>query len=269
MNIKKYVSTGIMLATMTTAFAVAIPAFADSTSQAPTAQSNGEWKNTLAGRRPMMRPAVLGTVSAISGNTVTVSGRQGFGTTTPITTFTVDATNATVTKNNVASTVANITVGDTVLAQGTVSGNTVTATMIRDGVVPGRGMGMKGGQPSMMTRTNAFTGDGQPVVAGTVSTVSGNTLTVTNKSNMTYTVNAATAKIIAGRMSSTTPAATIATITVGDNVIVQGAINGTTITATSVIDQKPAPSTSAGSTKPAPHGIFGNIGSFFSHLFGF
>ena len=43
-----------------------------------------------------------------------------------------DAT--TVTKNNTASSVASIAVGDTVMVQGTVSGTNVTATTIRDGI---------------------------------------------------------------------------------------------------------------------------------------
>jgi len=84
-------------------------------------------------RSHMQRPAVMGIVSAISGNTLTVSGKQGFGSTATTTTYTVDATNAKITKNNTTGTIASIAVGDTVMVQGTISGTNVTATIIRDG----------------------------------------------------------------------------------------------------------------------------------------
>jgi hypothetical protein len=46
------------------------------------------------------------------------------------TTYTVDATNATIKKAGGAGTLADITVGTMLVAQGTVNGTTVTATMI-------------------------------------------------------------------------------------------------------------------------------------------
>ena len=81
--------------------------------------------------------------------------------TTTATTYTVDASSATVTKNGAASTVSAIAVGDTVMVQGTVSGTNVTAKTIRDGVGQG--------QP-------AIQGNGQPVVAGTVTAINGNSV---------------------------------------------------------------------------------------------
>ena len=113
---------------------------------------------TPQGRGGMMgahKPGVMGTVTAISGNTITVTSKQfsahqwgGSGTAqaspttqpTPTTiTYTVDATNATVKKNAATSAVSSIAVGDMVMVQGTVSGTSVTATSIIDGM--GRGMG--------------------------------------------------------------------------------------------------------------------------------
>ena len=87
-----------------------------------------------------VRPGVTGTVSAISGTTLTVTskkmerGMNKAGTSTPAAsvTYTVDASNATVTKNNTTSTLSAIAVGDTIMVQGTVSGTNVTATTIRD-----------------------------------------------------------------------------------------------------------------------------------------
>ena len=115
------------------------------------------------------------------------------------------------------------------------------------------------GQPGTMP-TSPITGNGQPVIAGTISAVSGDTLTVTNKSNVTYTVDATNAKIVQGQ---TTIA--VSNLAVGDSVVVQGTVNGNSVTASSVIDQK----VSTTGTTTQPRGFFGMIGSFFSHIFGF
>ena len=58
----------------------------------------------------------------------------------------MDATNAKIYKGSATTTVSvsDIAMGDTVMVQGTVSGTSVTATVIRDGV-----NGMMGGQPGM------------------------------------------------------------------------------------------------------------------------
>ena len=89
-------------------FALAGTAFAAGNPTGPTA----------GGHMNFARPAVVGTVSAVNGDILTVASntwneRRGFASTTPAvqppaatpTTYTVDATNATVTKNNVASSV--------------------------------------------------------------------------------------------------------------------------------------------------------------------
>ena len=83
------------------------------------------------------RPAVVGTVTAVNGDILTVAARswqRNSSTTTPAatTTYTVDATNATVTKNGASSTVSNIVVGDALVVQGTVTGTSVTASSILD-----------------------------------------------------------------------------------------------------------------------------------------
>ena len=84
-------------------------------------------------RANFTRPAVIGTVSAVNGDILTVATntwekRSGASTpagstgssqaTTPATTYTVDATNATVTKNNAASTLSAIAVGDMIMVSG-------------------------------------------------------------------------------------------------------------------------------------------------------
>lgn len=118
-------------------------------------------------------------------------------------------------------------------------------------------------------RTPATTGNGQPVIGGNVTAINGNTLTVTNKSNITYTVDVASATIIRRGVTG----ATLSTIMVGDSVVVQGAVQGTSITASSVIDQgTPRHTPGAATSDPtAMHvgGFMGSIGGFFSKFFGF
>ncbi len=204
---------------------------------------------------------VFGTVSAISGTTLTLASR-GFGPNATATTYTVDASKATVLKNNATSTLAAVAVGDTVAVQGTVSGTAVSATTIRDGM-PQRPMGDRGRATSTWQgwqANPAFQGNGQPVVGGTVKAVSGSTITLTNASNATYTVDASGATVTSGNATST-----LSSVKVGDQVLVQGTVTGTSVVASSVHDQtaKPLPG------EPKRRGIFGTIFGFFQHLFGF
>lgn len=69
-----------------------------------------------------------GTVSAVNGNTITLTGSDG-------TTYTVDASNAKVSKTTQIN-VSDITIGDTLMVQGSVSGTSVTAVHIMDGLPP-------------------------------------------------------------------------------------------------------------------------------------
>jgi hypothetical protein len=110
-------------------------------------------------------------------------------------------------------------------------------------------------------------GNGQPIIGGTVEAISGNTLTVTNKSNATYSVDTVNAIIRKGMATST-----LANISVGDSVVVQGVVNGTTVTASSVIDQgtfNPRDESATTTPKHQGGGFFNMIGGFFSRLFGF
>ncbi len=69
---------------------------------------------------------VMGTVTAVHGSTVTVTGKDGK-------TYTVDATNSTIGKFQTI-TVSGIQIGDSVGVQGTVNGTSVTAKNIMDGM---------------------------------------------------------------------------------------------------------------------------------------
>jgi hypothetical protein len=221
------------------------------------------------GRMGGRAPGLIGTVSAINGTTLTVTDK-GRGVNATATTYAVDASTATVSKNGATSSLSNVAVGDTVMIVGKTSGTNVTATSINDGVM-GRGMaGGKMGQPGQRGVNNiapVIEGNGMPVVAGTISAINGSTLTITNKSNVTYTVDASKAKIAVKNVVST-----ISGVTVGDSVVVQGTVNGNSVAASSVMDNGVIPNmnTFASSTPKVNHGgFFGGIGDFFHGLFGF
>jgi hypothetical protein len=248
----------------------AVPAFAQSQSgSGQGAPPQGIW----GGRHgAIMQQAVVGSVTAISGDTITLQSK-GFGkAATSTTTYSVDATNAKVMKNGATSTVSAIAVNDMLMVQGTVNGTTVTATRINDGMP--KGMGPEGGPIGGKGQgaLAGIQGNGEPVIGGSVNAISGDVLTVTNKSNVTYSVDATNAKIVKNNATSS-----LVDIMTGDNVIVQGTVNGNTVTATTVIDQgtQPALNGGNGDDNGGPGmmhgfgGVMGAIGGFFQHLFGF
>ncbi len=168
-------------------------------------------------------PGVGGTVTAVSGNTVTVTGKDGK-------TYTIDAGSAAITKDETVS-VSDIAVGDTVMADGTLSGATLTATSLHDGKMPAGGFGGRGMGGAMMGRG----------VHGTVSAISGNTLTVTStnpktSAASTYTVDASGATVLKGDGTAKPASSTLSSVAVGDTVSVQGTVSGTSVTAKMIID---------------------------------
>lgn len=147
---------------------MAVPAFADTTATStPTGKHAAGFSGHFPGKGGMSKfDGVIGTVSAIHNDTITVTSKTG-------TVYAVDATNATIQKgfgeNATTLTVSNISVNDTVAVQGTVTGDSVTATKILDGI-PTRPAGAeKAGQPQALANA-AF---------GTISSVNGSTITLT------------------------------------------------------------------------------------------
>jgi hypothetical protein len=215
--------------------------------------------NNGEGRGLGALPGTPGTVVSINGSTMTMTSKIRPGDATPVTTYMVAMSNATVLKNRATSTISSIAVGDNVVVQGAVSGTSITATVIHDGALKGRN------QSGM---NDIIDGNGQPVIGGTITSISGTTFKITNKSNIAYTIDASGAKVKKGGVDST-----ISGIAVGDSVLIQGTINGTSITASSVIDQGTVKSAEAStSNTPAMSrgfmgGIFGAIGNFFHTLF--
>jgi hypothetical protein len=211
----------------------------------------------FGGMRGEKGHGVFGTVTAVNGSTLSVTNKQDGAV------YTVTTANAKIDKNQNSITVSNIAVGDMVFVEGTVSGTTVAATAIHDGaMVKGMGLGGKMGDKKNDESMSFPEGNGQPIVGGTVSAVSGSTITVTNKSNVSYTIDASVAKI-----TKNGAAGAVSNISIGDTVLVQGTINGTSVSAASIVDQSVSQTPTG--AKPAPKGFFGKIGNFFSHLFGF
>ena len=247
MDSKKYISLVIATATLAS-IALTSSAFALTEGGRPAGMSQRPGKGVM-----MSVSQIVGSVTAVSGNTVTVSGKQGVGAKNAATaTFSVDATNAKITKNNVAGTIASILVGDEVMIQGKVTGTNVAAKMIRDGVKPADRI-----EP-------VLEGNGQPVVAGSVTAVSGNTITITNKSNITYTIDATGAKFLVRGVAMPT----ISNVAPGDMVVAQGTVNGNAVVATSIIDEK-QPAAANTPAKPQKMGFMQGMKGFFAHLFGF
>ena len=172
---------------------------------------------------PLVPHGVTGTVSAVSGTTIMLTGKDGK-------TYSIDAASTTVDKVSSIS-VSGIAAGDTLRVDGTVSGTNVTATHIMDGTLPaygphgGFGRGPEGRGPG---------------VVGTISAISGNTLTVAGKNGTTYTVDASGARVMTFARGQKPAASTLASLKVGDTVGVRGTVSGTSVTATSVVDGIPS-----------------------------
>ncbi len=216
------------------------------------------------------RPVVSGKVTSVSGDILMVT-THGWrhelksSTTAPMTAYTVNASGAVVVKDGKTSSFAQIAIGDFVVVRGTMSGTSVAATNIRD-VKKGPDIwhDARGKGAAAMSTAFPIQGNGDPVIGGTVSAVSSSTLMVTAKAGQTYTVNAVNAKVVKRDVTN----ATLANVSVGDAVVVQGAVNGASVTASSILDQAPAGAKGSAGTPPR-RGFFGAIGGFFTRLFGF
>ncbi len=241
---------------------------------APNGGSNQGYQAGMLGR-PMMgnrvgQMAVVGNVTAINGTTLSVKSRRPG--TASTSTISVDASNATIFKVDATSSISSIAIGDNVIVQGTIVGNNVTATIVRDIQSMGGNKGTQASRQKEMPQ--APTGNGQPVVIGNITSISGNSIVISNKSNVNYTVDVSSAHILKQGVNGTS---TVSNLAVGDGVIVQGTVNGSAITASTVIDRGVAPSNPENSNASSSEqnkpkfvgGVFGSIGSFFTHLFGF
>lgn len=272
---KKNISTALIvaasIATMSQAFAEEAPQNTQNKGKALGVYNQGRGEHQGGRQMMLSRPAAVGTVTAINGNTLTLTEKVRPGDTpSQAKIFTIDLSGATVMKNNATSSPSSIIVGDSLFVQGTVTGTTIKATIVHDGE-PEKGNRPMGGSGMMMN----MNGNGQPVIAGTVSAINGTSITITNRSNVVYTADIAKAAI--SKNNATT---TIQSVVAGDNVIVQGTINGTSVIASTVIDNGAQKAQDVEATSNKIHknedmnqsqktGFLGQMTGFFSRMFGF
>ena len=284
--IKKYISAAVTFAALAS-LATAMPAFADTNNGQNQMDNNRQERNhgldlegrglgMMLGRSMMGRLAVVGTVYAVNGSNITVNSKIGprmnlDNTASTSTTYVVDASNAVIMKNNATTTVSNILVGDIVAVQGTINGSNIVATKIFDGIRfkdEKDKKDKKSDERDHASSTPIIQGNGQPVIAGKISSMSTSTIAVTTASGIVYTVNVSSAKIALNNSL-----VSLSSLAVGDKVIVQGSVSGTSINASSVIEQKRLNDNNGdenGDNQNKMHrGFFGSMGNFFAHLFGF
>jgi hypothetical protein len=267
---KKYTSALAFTALVASAL-FAVPTFAAEKQQLNVTARLANPTLTLDGLdpvrkdKPMPERGMIGTVTSVNGTTftMTVKERSKKDEAEISTTYTVDASKATFVKRGTGASISTIVVGDMVMVMGPVTGTTIAAIRIMDEFPKA------GEKKEMETRKDpVFVGDGQPVVAGTVTAVSENTITITNKSNVTFTIDASTAKVDKAGVAST-----VANVAVGDMIIAQGTVNGSAVTASTIVDQGQMPTPKAAALREAmpekPRGIFNRIGNFFGKMLGF
>jgi hypothetical protein len=172
------------------------------------------WKSSQRHIKDYLKhaPGVIGQVTSVNGSIINISSNN--------TNYSIDASTAKILKNrNTIITTSDILVGDTIMAQGTVTGTNVLATTVFDGkpIVGKKGQG------------------NFPGVIGIVSAINGNAFSVTTKDNVVYTVDATGAKIKKG---SPATVAQITDIVNGDTVMVRGTVNGTSVAAKTILDGK-------------------------------
>jgi hypothetical protein len=166
---------------------------------------------------------VFGTVTAINGTTITLSGKQNGPQGTTTLSYVVDASNTKVYKNkNNVILVSDIKMGDRLFVEGTINGTTVIATSIFDSQFE---MKDKDGKENRDVKNS--TG-----LIGTVTAVNGTTLTIVGiqgrgnaMATTTYTVDAGSAVVYSGDKRATT---TLSAVQTGDRVFVNGTTTGTT-----------------------------------------
>lgn len=200
---------------------VGLTAFAASDSTTTTAPAGDHGPGGFGG-------GVQGTVTAVNGSTITVTSADGG-------TYTIDDSSASVQKyvDGAMTTVtgSGIAVGDTVMVNGSITTATMTAKDIRDGDFP---------KPTPPAATGKVT-----AVNGTTITLSGMAMPTTKgakPTETTYTVDVSGATITkvaqpAAKGDKPTETTISASgIAVGDMLMVEGTVSGTSVTATKVTD---------------------------------
>ncbi len=195
---------------------------------------NGNWNN--------LKPGITGTVTGITGTSLTVKNNQGAM-------FAVETANAKLQKEKgTVITISDIKIGDTVFVQGTVSGNTVAATNVFDVQIYAE------------KAEEAY----NPDISGKVTVLNGLTWTVVTDNNTSYTVDVSNAKLRTLRNGEVSSKYSVSNVKVGDTVWLKGSMSGTTFVATSLVDTD----LTVKAMVDTKVGFFHRIGNWFRGWFG-
>jgi hypothetical protein len=212
-----------------------------------SASTGAQGPGNGAGQGNPARRGTAGTLQSIDGSTLTVAtfNRGANGTNAGTGTTTVLTNSSTTFAKAVTGSFSDIKVGDRVTSTGTPDGtNTLTANRITDtgtmtGAFGGQGGGGRrsggngnGGAPPSSVPNGGTRPDPNSVANGTVKSISGTTLTVTQQDGTAKTVNTN-----GGTVVSVLKAVSLNDLTTGQAVTVRGKTNSDgTVTATNVVE---------------------------------
>ncbi|KAB8145722.1 hypothetical protein F8S13_01150 [Chloroflexia bacterium SDU3-3] len=184
------------------------------------------------GQRGGAMHGAVGSVTAISGNTITLAGKNSVSVTVTVSSTTTFSKQATVA-------LADVPVGKQIQAVGTLDGSTFTATRIhvmdkaaqdtpRQGQPKrGAGQGQRGGAAKPTTTATATPkAKDAGHLMGTVTAASADSLTVTKADGSTVTVKLASGGSVHQQVS-----ASLADVTVGTTIRAAGQRSGTSVAA--------------------------------------
>lgn len=146
---------------------------------------------------------IKGSVTAVNGSTITLSGKDGAQ-------YTVNAASATITGDDRTIAITDIKVGDTLKIEGTLTGTVVTATKVKDQSIEKRDIA----KAVSNLRAGIVTAVNGPVLTitrfgtGTSSTVNTNastTVKIGGKATTTSAIAQGDAVVVVGTSASTTP----------------------------------------------------------------
>jgi len=149
--------------------------------------------------RANLAPTVSGSATGVNGNIIYLTGTNG-------TSYTIDATSASIRKAGTTIAVSSILSGDSLSVRGTLTGNNVVATSIMDGVA------------SEGSNGQAWSANRANFSAGTITTLNNPSFTM-QTSTTTVTVNTNSSTIF----KNANAVASFANLAVGQRVYVNGA----------------------------------------------
>jgi hypothetical protein len=156
-------------------------------------------------------PGIMGTVASVSGNNITINGKNSKS-------YTVDATSAKIIRSGSTIPLSDIAVGDTLVVRGNISGETVSATAIIDGATPFK-------EAKKFVKNQLIKGN---ITFGTVTSISSSSFIINSPSkNGTSTVSVGfNSSTIVKKDRATS---TISALAVGDHVAIAGTNTNETI----------------------------------------